>query len=288
VKSGGPISCIVNPEVGHEREPLGQAPKPKHIVVVGGGPAGLQTAITARQRGHRVTLLDKGTLGGQFAFSSLAPGKAPMEKTHSALARRAKLEGVELKTEVTADTLAVVALAPDEVVVATGSEAVRIPVPGLEPAHSGVDVLEGRFEPGKRTLVVGGGLVGIEVAEHLAERGVSVVVVEMLEDIARDMEMVTRKLTMRRLATLPVTIHKNARITRVDKGEAFVQRKETTSEESLGTFDSFVVAVGNHSVDPMSAVLRERGLTVHVIGDASKPGQVWDATQAGYQLARTL
>lgn len=288
VKAGGPIGCIVNPEVGHESEALGKAPSAKHVVVVGGGPAGLQAAITARQRGHRVTLLDKGNLGGQFAVAHLAPGKAAMEKTYAALIRRARHEGVELRTGVTADVDTVAALEPDEVVIATGSKAARIPVPGLQNAFTGVDILGGTAKPGKRALVVGGGLVGLEVAEFLAEHGVETVVVEMLDEVARDMEPVTRKLTMKRMEQLPVTIHKSTRVARVEEGEAFVQREGSDANESLGAFDTFVVAVGNRPVDELSASLRERGLSVHVAGDAAKPGQVWDATQAGYQLARSL
>ncbi len=288
VKSGGPIGCIVNPEVGRETEPMEPSGASKHVVVIGGGPAGLQAAITARQRGHRVTLLDKGKLGGQFALASLAPGKSAMEKTHAALARRAKAEGVDLRTGVVANADTVADLSPDEVVVATGSQAAKVPVPGLEDALSGADILSGETKPGKRALIVGGGLVGIEVAEYLAEHDVSSVVVEMLDEIARDMEPVTRKLTMKRLANMPVTIHRSTKIVRVEGGEAFAQREGADQPESLGKFDTFVVAVGSRSVDEVSKQLRERGLSVHVAGDAAQPGQVWDATQAGYEVALAI
>ncbi|MFW5738902.1 MAG: FAD-dependent oxidoreductase [Myxococcota bacterium] len=287
VKTGGPIGCIVNPEVGREGEPVGKVATPKHVVVVGGGPAGLQAAITARQRGHRVTLLDKSELGGQFALSSLAPGKEAMSRTHAALIQRAKLEGVELRTRTEADADAIAGMAPDDVVIATGSEPARIPIPGLEQAWTGADILTGRLRPTGRTLVVGGGLVGLEAAEYLGQRDVPTVVVEVLDEVARDMEPVTRKLTMMRLAKLPVTIHKRTSVVRLDGGEVFIQR-EQGGEESLGSFDAVVVAVGNRSVDTLSDGLRRRGLAVHVAGDAARPGQVWDATQAGYEVGRSL
>jgi pyruvate/2-oxoglutarate dehydrogenase complex dihydrolipoamide dehydrogenase (E3) component len=182
----------------------------------------------------------------------------------------------------------VVSLAPDEVVVATGSQAIHLSIPGLEKVYSGLDVLSGRMEFGKRALVIGGGLVGIEVAEYLAEKAVSVVVVEAFDEIARDMEPITRKMTMSRLQGLAVTIHRSARVMRVEKGAVFIRRDGFSEEESIGYFDSFVMAVGNRAVDELSENLRNEGLKVHVIGDAMAPKQVWDATQAAYQLARTL
>jgi len=288
VKQGGPIGCIVNPSIGREDDAAPAASVRRHVVVVGGGPAGLQAAITASDRGHRVTLLEKKEkLGGQFALSFLSPGKEAMRRPFDALVARAERAPIDRKTGVQATVDAVMDLRPDVVVIATGSEPARLPVPGLQHAWSGADVLTGRAPLGRRALVVGGGMVGIEVADHLGLRGVETVVVEALGEIARDMETVTRKLTLKRLASLPVTILTNTKLTAVTDGEAIVQA-EQGEPKSLGRFDMVIVAVGSRSVEPLSTPLKSRGVTVHVIGDAASPAQVLDATRAGYDIAMSL
>jgi len=287
VKEGGPIGCIVNPEIGREADSAVPRRTKKHVVVVGGGPAGLQAALSASERGHRVTLLEKEDLGGQFAHAPLAPGKQGMQRTFESLLRRARQSGIDLRTGVAASADDVIALQPDEVVVATGSQPVRLRIEGLEHALSGADVLARRATVGTRALVIGGGMVGIETAEHLGLDGVETVVVEALEDVARDMELVTRKLTMKRLEQLPVTVFTRTKVTAVRQGTVFVSGPEG-AERELGRFDSVVVAVGHRSVDVLSEQLRARGASVHVVGDAAHPGQIWDATQAGAAAARTF
>jgi 2,4-dienoyl-CoA reductase (NADPH2) len=105
--------------------------------------------------------------------------------------------------------------------------------------------------------------------------------VELLAEVARDMEPVTRKMTMRRLQDLPVTVHTSTRLLRITDGTAHVEAEGGGGEEPLGEFDSVVVAVGHRPFDPLSAALRESGVAVTVIGDADRPGQILDATRAG-------
>ncbi len=287
VKEGGPIGCIVNPDIGREADLVGPARTRKHVVVVGGGPAGLQAAMSASEQGHRVTLLEKEDLGGQFVHAPRAPGKQGMQRTLESLLRRSRQGDIELRTGQKATADDVMALHPDEVVVATGSQPVRLRVEGLEHALSGAEVLGGGTDVGKRVLVIGGGMVGIETAEHLGLLGVETVVVEALEDVARDMEMVTRKLTMKRLESLPVTILTRTKVTAIRQGKVLVVNSDGVGQE-IGGFDSIVVAVGHRSVDELSEQLRSRGASVHVVGDAAHPGQIWDATQAGAAAARTF
>jgi pyruvate/2-oxoglutarate dehydrogenase complex dihydrolipoamide dehydrogenase (E3) component len=130
-------------------------------------------------------------------------------------------------------------------------------------------------------LVVGGGLVGLELAEHLAAEGREVVVVELLDDVARDMEPVTRAMTLKRLATLPVDIHTRTRLLELENGAAHALDEATGEERPLGRFDTVLVAGGHAAYDPLSTALREAGVPVTTIGDAVRPGQVLDATRAG-------
>jgi pyruvate/2-oxoglutarate dehydrogenase complex dihydrolipoamide dehydrogenase (E3) component len=150
------------------------------------------------------------------------------------------------------------------------------------------DVLEHRRPVGERVLVLGGGLVGIEMAELLAVQGSGVVVVELLEDVARDMEPVTRRMTLARIAELPVTVHTATRLLEIDRGGALVRDETTGDERSLGFFDTIVVAVGHRSHDPLSVALREAGVQVELIGDARHPGQVLDATRDGHQAVMAM
>ena len=126
------------------------------------------------------------------------------------------------------------------------------------------------------------------MAEYLVAGGGEVVIVELLEDIARDMEAITRKMTLKRLQGLPVSIHTQTRLLSFEGGEALVRDESTGVERSLGSFDSVLVAVGHRSYDPLSKALREAGLTVETIGDAREPGQVIDATQAGRAVVASL
>ena len=106
-------------------------------------------------------------------------------------------------------------------------------------------------------------------------------VVELLEEIARDMEAVTRKMTLNRLEMLPVTIHTKTRLVRMDGDEGIVSDARNGAERSIGHFDSVLVAIGHEARDALSGKLVAAGLPVTVIGDAREPRQIFDATQEG-------
>jgi len=286
VKSGAGLACIVNPEVGHEAEPEARAPRPRAVVVVGGGPAGMTAATVAARRGHSVTLLERAELGGQFALAPLAPGKQAMQKTLSSMIRIARDAGAEIRCGVEADLEQVMALDPEVVVLATGAAPVMPSIPGLEGALTGELVLTGKASTGQRVLVIGGGLVGIEVAEHLADLGREVTVVELLEEIARDMEPITRKLTLKRLASGAIEILTGVTVQRLDGELALVS--DASGERDLGPFDSVVAAVGTRPVRTLLEPLVGRGVELHVVGDAEAPDQVLGAVRSAWEVARRL
>ena len=283
VKAGGPVSCLINPELGREGEQALQfAAVGDPLTVIGGGPAGLEAALIAHQAGYRVTLFERNsTLGGQFALAGLTIGKEAMERPLRSLVAAVERSGVDLRFGVEPTLEDIAELDPTKIIVATGSQPIIPAIPGLENPLTAEEVLTGRREAGPRVLILGGGLVGIELAEQLAVNGHEIVVVELLEDVARDMEAISRKMTLNRLKELPVVIHTGTRLLSFEDGEALVRSEATGDENSLGSFDSVLVAVGHRTHDLLSTELREAGFAVEVAGDARTPGQVWDATQDG-------
>jgi 2,4-dienoyl-CoA reductase (NADPH2) len=286
VRVGNGIGCNINPLIGHELEAIVPAARRKHVVVVGGGPAGMQAALTAHRRGHRVTLFERNRLGGQFSSVFLSPGKQRMEKPLRSMVAEVERSGIGVRLGEEATREKLEALSPDAVVIATGSRPAIPDIPGLDDPITGEGILTGAREAGDRVLILGGGMIGIEVAEFLAERGKQVAVLEILEEIAQDMDPISRKLALNRLASLPVELHLTTKLVRISHGRAFVDSQGDQRE--LGQFDTVVVATGNHPFDTLSEHLQGAEFAVKVIGDAEKPGNIYQAVRSGHEVGLAI
>jgi len=287
VKSGKPIGCLINPEVGAEAKPGAAAARTgSRMVVVGGGPSGMQAALSASRRGWDVVLLEKETrLGGQFPLAFRVPHKDAMERPFRSMVKAVERAGVEIRTGVDATAEEVQGLKPDRVVLATGSRPAIPPISGLDDPLTAEEVLAGVREPGHRVLILGGGMVGIEMAEHLARAGREVVVTKRGAEMAPDMEAVTRKLALMRLDALGVTLHTETHVTKIAGGEIFARSSGSEEERSLGRFDSVLVCAGQQSHDPLSGALEAAGIPSGRVGDASQPAGIFEATQSGHRAA---
>ncbi len=283
VRSGKGLRCVVNPRVGYD-DPEPSAPsKVKKVAIVGGGLAGMEVALTLRGRGHEVTLYEKERLGGQFNLAWLAPGKQSLRGILDYYEEELSRSGVKVLRE-EADAKGLESGGFDEVVVATGAVPAVPPIEGLRTFYW-TEFLEDEHLPREeKVLVIGGGLIGIEIASKLVSQDNEVVIVEMLEEVARGMEAIEKAMTLKKLAAKGTVIHTRYRVSRVDGGRIELDGSPPLVIEDV---DRIVVATGMRSRDELSSQLSSK-LPVHVIGDAKQVGKAQDAIRDGYLTGRSL
>jgi 2,4-dienoyl-CoA reductase-like NADH-dependent reductase (Old Yellow Enzyme family)/thioredoxin reductase len=287
--------CVCNPECGSEGQfDIVPAEKVKKVLVVGGGPAGLEAARVARQRGHEVTLVEKNDyLGGQLHLGSLPPHKEGMQRAIDWWTRQLEKEGVriELGKQVTADDLR--QAAPEVVIFATGGNPTVPDIPGADRASvvTAHAVLAGTSDVGGNLVVLGGGQTGAETAEVLALQGKKVTVVEMLEDIGLNVPPDTRHFIKVGLQDMGVRVLTSTSVLEIGESSVKLSRKQDDGLEwsaTLTDVDNVVLAVG---IEPERTIAEDIGDVVeevHVIGDASAPGQALDAIHHAARVARTI
>ena len=283
IKIGKGLQCEINPEVGRELEPLVHAAETKKYTVVGGGMAGMEAAITLRQRGHHVTLFEKDELGGQFNLAPLPSQKGSLQKQIDYL--KHEVEGIPvIKKEAQPEDLIG---KYDGVILATGSKPAIPPIDGLEEYKWAEVLYETNIPKDKNVLIIGGGLIGVEIANTLVEHGNRVIIIEMLDDIARDMEMVTRKLNLMKLQKNNVLIYTNKKVESVRGSSAFVKSKNVFDDFRIDHIDLYIVAVGMSSEKKLLLQLKNK-IPVYPVGDADKVGDVVSAIQSAYFTCKEL
>jgi len=286
----GHITCTVNSTAGREKElEIVPAPETRRIVVVGGGPAGLEAARIAALRGHRVTVFEQnGQIGGQWRIAACPPHKQEFLSLLDWFAGELERGGVKVTLGKKATREVVANLKPDVVIVATGAAPLLPPIRGIdrkEVVHAW-DVLKDQVSIGKRVLVIGGGATGLETAECLAEHGKKVTVVEMLGNFGIDMGGTVSFHLRFRLKKLGVELIKNTRVQEI--GDSGVKVSKDGREETWHGFDTVVVALGVKSRDDLAEALSGVVPEIRVIGDAARPGKGVDAIRQGTEIGRRV
>jgi len=285
-----PITCTVNPEAGREREMvIAPAPRRKRVMIIGGGLSGLEAARVAAARGHQVTLYEENVdLGGQWLLASKPPHKQDHLLLLGYLVGQLDKLGVELKCGVRVTAALVEEAGPDVVLVATGAKPLVPPIPGVdrEEAVTAWDVLGGKTV-GRRVLVVGGGLTGLETAEFLAGQGKEIVLVEMLKRIGADMGGTVRWHLMNRTRNLSIKTFVSTQIKEIrPNGVVVVSRNGV--EETWDDFDTIVLACGVRPKDELSKQVQGKAYEVHVIGDAAEARRGIEAIRSGSEMGRKI
>ena len=288
--AGKPITCAVNPCVGRECE-LSPAPEKKRVTVVGGGPGGLYAAWACAVRGHQVTLVEKASgLGGNFRIAAYPTGKGQLTEAIRSMIVKCQQAGVDLRCGVEAEEMLLCSLAPDAIILATGSTPLILPIPGLSDCGyvTAQDMLDGKAQMGKSVLVVGGGMVGCEAAEYLAERGHQVAVIEMKDVIAADVTPENRRYMFENFEENHVLLRPGAKVTQFyTDGVDYALADGSTG--SLRGYDNIVLAMGSRSNTALKDTAEKVAGQVLVIGEAAKaPGNAvlatGDALEAALQI----
>ena len=286
----GKIRCALNPETGQETiYPQGPTTVCRNVWVVGSGPGGLTAAYEAARLGHNVTLFEKEEeMGGQLRLASKAPFKDQYGVWASWLTAQAKKMGVIVRpgTEVTESMIS--KSNPEVVILATGGEQIKPDIPGIELplVCNAWQVLGGVVLSGKHAVVIGGGLIGMETADYLCQRGTQVTLVEVLK----------------RSPVLKITSHGYMLHTRLKEAgcrllfNTAVKKIEESSvivliegrEESLSPVDQVIIAVGLKPHDELKGILQARKIPHFIIGDALQPRRIIEATEEGARAAWDL
>jgi len=288
--TGMSLKCVVNPEVGKGREfAITPAPKAQKVLVVGGGPAGMEAARVAALRGHQVTLYEREPeLGGQFRLASIPPQKQEIAPAIKYFSRALEKAGVKVVLGQEATSSVVDELKPEAVVVATGGMPIIPDMPGTgrENMVTAWDVLAGKAATGKKVVVAGGGMVGCETAEFLAEYGKEVTIVEMLPELASDAIIGRKDLLTRHLAELGVNGITSATIKAFTADGMTITRNG--KEEVIGEMETIVLAMGVAPARQLAEEIKDKVSELYVIGDAENPATAFEAFAAGAEVGRKI
>jgi len=292
------LTCTVNPEAGREAEyRIKPATRAKMILVIGGGPGGMEAARVAALRGHRVTLLErKPYLGGNMVPAAVPSFKREISHFTEYLSSQIQKLGVEVNLNTEATREKALALKPDAVILATGASTQMPAIPGIERNNvtDAISVLELKVQTGIKAVVVGAGMTGCETAVFVTERGKEVTLVSRREidfsdtgGLAPDMNPIMRRWFLFELwPELPITVVGKSTYQAVTDEGLIVQDRE--GKQRLIAGDTVIFALGLKPDNNLKNTLNGLAPELYEIGDCIKPRQIIDAVREGAQVARTI
>lgn len=314
--SASPVRCILNPRTGREKErEVKKAEVPRKVWVAGGGPAGMEFALTAADRGHDVTLYEKeGRLGGQVNLAKAPPGKAEFHNVIESMKHRMRQRAVKVMLNARLTSDMVKKGKPDVLVVASGAKPLEVDIPGIQKPHvvSAWDVLMDKVAHiGENVVVVGGSATGCETAQFIASMGTPepdtftfliyhsaedpefatnllhnagrrITVIDVVPRFANNVGRTARWSLIKGLRLMGVELRKKTKLLEIKDDSVIVETEQ--GKVSLEA-DTVVMAVGVVPDDELVREVKEDGIKVITIGDAKKPRKMTEAIWEGFEEA---
>lgn len=284
------VKCTVNPTMGQQLPEKNRTAAPEHVkkvLIAGGGPAGMEAAITAANRGHDVTLVEKSDkLGGNLYPAGAPYFKEDIIKLCKVMVKRVKEAGVKvvLNTEVTPEY--VESFNPDALFVAIGSNELRPPIKGMELPHV-IMAIDAELHPeklGKKVAIMGGGLVGGEAAVSFHHEGKECSIIEMKSKVAEEVNSFYRGGLMPEIEK-SATCYVNTKVKEIIPAGVLCEKD---GEEFIIQADSVVCALGFRAPYDKVDALCDKVDEYYIVGDCKNVGQIYHATNEAYYAAMRL
>jgi 2-enoate reductase len=265
------------------------AEKPKKVLIIGGGPGGLEAARVAALRGHEVTLWEKrDRLGGNLLAASVPDFKQDVRDLINYLTLQTQTLNVDVILNKEATVECVARMRPEVVIVATGGIPSAPEIPGIKGGNvfSAIDLLMGRVQVGDRVTVAGGGVTGCEVAVYLAQKGKRVTIVEMMDQLVPgDINLANKMMLLEMVNKSGVAFLTSAKLIKIT-GDGVVVKTNEREEEIAG--GSVVLALGLIPQSKLREGLRDVPFEIFAIGDCVKPRRILNAIWEGFHTSRVL
>lgn len=312
------VECLCNPRAGYEyRLSAQKTASPKKVMVIGGGPAGMNAAIAAADLGHSVILYEKfDRLGGQLFLAGAPPGREEFAQLALDLEAQVRCRNIDVRLGKAVDAALIDAEKPDHVILAAGARPMTPPIPGIELPHvvQAWDVLLDKVYTGRRVVIVGGGAVGVETALHLAEKGTlsgdtlkfllinraedpealyemavkgtkQVILIEMIDKIGKDFGKTTRWGMLQDVGRFGIETRTATRALEITPTGIRVEAGGGAEEI---TADTVVIAAGARSANELQAVIDAKRIPCDVVGDAKAIGLAFDAVHQGFAAGNAI